>query len=87
MVLLTLVVVPAKEKKGCKHNIRISVEHNGQTRYIVTDVVIDSIKEWRNGQVVGRPDASFLNTMLHKKLVEYERILSEQYYIEGLTCA
>lgn len=87
MALLTLVVVPAKVKKGGKHNIRISIAHNGQTRYIVTDVVIDSIKEWRNGQVVGRPDANFLNTMLHKKLVEYERILSEQYYIEGLTCA
>lgn len=86
MALLSLVVLPAKVKKGGKHNIRIAVAHNGQTRYIVTDVIIDSIKQWRNGQVVNRPDANILNTRLRKKLAEYEQTLSEQYYIEGLTC-
>lgn len=87
MALLSLVVVPAKVKKGGKHNIRIAVAHNGQTRYIVTDVIIDSIKQWRNGQVVNRPDANILNIRLRKKLAEYEHTLSEQYYIDGMTCA
>ena len=86
MALLSLVVVPAKVKKGGKHNIRIAVAHNGQTRYIVTDVIIDSIKQWRNGQVVNRPDANILNIRLRKKLAEYEHTLSEQYYIDGLSC-
>ena len=86
MALLSLVILPAKVKKGGKHNIRIAVAHNGQTRYIVTDIILDSVKQWRNGQVVNRPDANILNTRLRKKLAEYEQTLSEQYYIEGLTC-
>ena len=87
MALLSLVIVPAKVKKGGKHNIRIAVAHNSQTRYIVTDVIIDSIKQWRNGQVVNRPDANILNTRLRNKLAEYEKVLGEQYYVEGLTCS
>ncbi len=86
MALLSLVVLPAKVKKGGKHNVRIAVAHNSQTRYIVTDIILDSVKQWRNGQVVNRPDANILNTRLRKKLAEYEQTLSEQYYIEGLTC-
>lgn len=87
MALLSLVVVPAKVKKGGKHNVRIAVAHKSQTRYIVTDIIIDSLKQWRNGQVVSRPDANILNARLRKKLAEYEKTLSEQYYIEGLTCS
>ena len=86
MALLSLVVLPAKVKKGGKHNVRIAVAHNSRTRYIVTDIILDSVKQWRNGQVVNRPDANILNTRLRKKLAEYEQTLSEQYYIEGLTC-
>lgn len=87
MALLSLVVLPAKVKKGGKHNVRIAVAHNSQTRYIVTDVIIDSIKQWRHGQVVNRPDANILNMRLRQKLAEYEKVLGEQYYLDGLTCS
>lgn len=87
MALLSLVVVPAKVRKGGKHNIRVAVAHNGQTRYIVTDIIINSLKEWKNGQVVGRSDANILNTRLRKILAEYEKVLGELFYIDGLTCA
>jgi len=67
--------------------VRIAVAHNSQTRYIVTDVVIDSPREWKNGQIVKRDDAAYLNTRLRKKLNEVQHSIDEVPYPEGLTCA
>ena len=53
MATLSLTILPAKALKGGRHKVRIAVAHNSQTRYIVTDVVIDSAKEWKNGKVTG----------------------------------
>ena len=69
MATLNAVIVPAKALKGGKHKVRISVAHNGETRYIVTNIIIDSDKEWRNGQVVKRPDAAMKNTRIDRKSV------------------
>ena len=87
MVNLSLTVVPGKALKGGKHKVRISVAHNGQTRYILTDVILDSAKEWKNGQVVRRGDATYLNIKLLKRLQEVQRIIDEIPYVEGLTAA
>ena len=64
MATLNALIVPAKVLKGGRHKVRISVAHNGETRYIVTDIIIDSSKEFKNGQVVKRPDAASMNTKL-----------------------
>lgn len=80
-------MLPAKALKDGRNKVRISVAHNSQTRYIVTDVVIDSPREWRNGQVVKRDDAAYLNTRLRKKLNEVQHAIDEVPYPEGLTCA
>lgn len=87
MANLTLTILPAKVLKGGKHKVRIAVAHNSATRYIITDVVIDSIKEWKNGQVVKRGDAAYLNTKLRKSLNDVQRAIDELPYIEGLTCS
>jgi site-specific recombinase XerD len=87
MATLTAVIVPAKALKGDRHKIRISVSHNGETRYIVTSIVIDSAKEFRNGQVVKRPDAAMLNTKIRAELQKYQQAVDEISYIEGLTCS
>lgn len=86
MANLTLTILPAKVLKGGKHKVRISVAHNGTTRYIITDVVLDSDKEWKKGQVVKRPDAAYLNMKLRKKVNEVQQAIDEIQYIEGLTC-
>ena len=44
MAILSAVVVPGKALKGGRHKVRIAVAHNGETRYIVTDIQIDSLK-------------------------------------------
>jgi len=86
MANLSLTILPAKVLKGGRHKVRIAVAHNGTTRYILTDVVIDSTKEFKNGQVVKRGDAAYLNTKLRKKLVEVQQAIDDIPYIEGLSC-
>ena len=80
-------MLPAKALKDGRNKVRIAVAHNSQTRYIVTDVVIDSPKEWKNGQIVKRDDAAYLNTKLRKKLNEVQLAMDDVPYPEGLTCA
>lgn len=50
MATLNSVIVPAKVLKDGHHKVRISVAHNGETRYIVTDIIIDLTKEFKNGK-------------------------------------
>ena len=87
MATLNAVIVPAKVLKGGKHKVRISVAHNGETRYIVTNIIIDSDKEWRNCQVVKRPDAAMKNTRIRQELQKYQQAIDELQYVDGLTCA
>lgn len=86
MAILNAVVVPAKVLKGGRHKVRISVAHNGETRYIVTDIIIDSIKEFKNGSIVKRPDAAILNTKLRGLLQRYQSVIDDLAYTNGLTC-
>ena len=86
MATLNAVIVPAKVLKGGRHKIRISVAHNGETRYIVTDITIDSAKEFKNGAVVKRPDAAMMNTKIRGILQRYQSALDELAYVNGLTC-
>lgn len=87
MASLSPVIVPAKVLKGGKHKIRISLAHNGETRYILTDIIIDSAKEFKNGRIVKRTDAAILNTKLRNLLTKYQSALDEVQYLNGLTCA
>lgn len=87
MATLNAVIVPAKVLKGGRHKVRISVAHNGETRYIVTDLTIDSTKEFKNGAIVKRPDAAMLNTKLRGLLLRYQSVVDDLAYVNGLTCA
>lgn len=77
MATLKLVIVPAKVLKDGKHKVRVAVSHRQDTRYIVQDVTLDNEKQFRNGQVVGRPDAGMLNKKLRVKLNEYQEALDK----------
>ena len=87
MASINAVIVPAKVLKGGKHKIRISIAHNSETRYLVTDIIVDSIKEFKNGIVVKRPDAAMLNVKIRGLLQKYQTTIDELGYTEGLTCA
>lgn len=87
MAILSLTVVPCKALKDGRHKVRIAVAHRSQTRYILTDVIINSTKEWKNGKIVKRDDATYLNTKLLQRMQEVQRIIDETPYTEGMTCA
>lgn len=87
MATLNAVIVPAKVLKGGRHKIRISVAHNAETRYIVTNIIIDSDKEFKNGTIVRRADAAMLNTKLRGIIQRYQDIIDELPYTSMLSCA
>lgn len=86
MALLNAVVLSSKTIKGGRNKVRISVAHNGETRYIVTDIILNSNNEFKNGMVVKRADATMLNAKIRNLLQRYQSTLDELEYINGLTC-
>ena len=84
---LNAVILPAKASKDGKHKVRISVAHNGTTRYIPTSIILDSANEFKKGSIVKRPDAAFLNTKLRGILQHYQELIDELGFINGFSCA
>lgn len=87
MANITIAIVPAKVLKGGKHKIRIAIAHNSETRYILTDVIIDSDKEFKNGNIIKRDDAAYLNTKLKRIALDIQKTIDEIDSIECLTCS
>lgn len=54
---------------------------------LITDLRINSAKEFKNGQVIKRNDASFMNTKLRSILSEYQKIIYQIETINCLTCS
>ena len=86
MATLSLTLFKAKVLKDGRHRIRIAVRHRHQTAYIVTDVTVDSEKQFRAGQVVRRPDAADLNARLRKLMDRYQQKLDAVPNPDLYTC-
>ena len=86
MANLFITIVPTKVLANGQHKIRIAVSHNWDTRYIPTNIVIDSLNEFKNGKIVKRSDKELLNAKL-KRIYDtyYERYESIEY-ADSLTC-
>ena len=72
MATLKLTLFKAKALKDGRHKVRVAVCHKRETCYIVTNVILDSESQFKNGQVVKRPDASLMNKRLRNMLNEYQ---------------
>lgn len=75
MATLKLVLLPTKKLKDGTHKIRVAISHKQKTSYIVQSVIIDSETQFKDGRIVGRPDAGLLNRKLRVKLNEYQDAL------------
>ena len=62
------------------------VSHNSQTRYIVTDITLNSIDELKNGRVVKRDDKDILNLKIKKLFDMYFGRYMEIETADALTC-
>ena len=86
MTTLKLAVVPAKMLKSGKHKIRIAIGHKQETRYLVTRFNIDDLSQFKDGQVVGIPNASYVNMKLRSILNPYQEAL-DRISTQSYTCA
>ena len=86
MATLKLAVTPDKVAKDGSHKIRIALGHKSVTRYIVTRFKIDHLSQFKNGQVVKRPDAAIINTKLRNLLNEYQEKLDSIRCIQMYDC-
>lgn len=87
MPTLRLVIVPAKILSNGKHKVRISLSHKSNTRYIPTDCIIDDLSQFKEGQVVNRSDASYMNMKLRKKLNFYQETIDDIYDPDIYSCS
>lgn len=86
MATLSLTIFKAKVLKDGRHKIRIAVRHKHETSYIITRFIIDSESQFKNGQVVKRPDAAMMNIKLRKLLNEYQEKLDQIKHPELYDC-
>lgn len=86
MATLKLTIFKAKVLKDGRHKIRVAVCHKQETCYIVTRFIIDSLSQFKNGQVVKRPDAAIMNTKLRNLLNEYQERLDGIDNVDMYSC-
>lgn len=81
---LRVVLLPAKVLADGSHKVRIAISHNGNTRYFVTRFVVPSAKNLVNGNVVGIPNAAYINNQLRLKMSKiyqaYDAMEDTDYY-------
>ena len=86
MASLKITVFKAKALKDGRHKIRIAVCHKQETCYIVTRFIIDSLSQFKNGQVVKRQDAAMINTKLRNLLNLYQERLDDIKNLSLYSC-
>lgn len=77
MATISLCVRETQQNADGTYTIKIAIGAKSRTTYIATRFKIDSLKQWKDGKIVKRPDADVLNRKLRHVLVEYENMLDE----------
>lgn len=75
MTTIKLAVLRHTRAKDGTYKIRISIGHKSETSYIVTKYRVNSPANFRNGVVVGQPDANAINMKLRQLLTRYDERL------------
>lgn len=77
MAIINAVVINSQKMKNGKYRIKISVAHKGITRYISTDMDIESPSLLKNNKVVRGENSTIYNMKLKSIFDKYERALLE----------
>lgn len=86
MTTIKLAVLRHTRAKDGSYKIRISIGHKSETHYIVTKYRVASFANFKNGAVMGQPDASILNLKLRQLLNEYDERLERIPNTGELSC-
>ncbi len=84
---IRIVILPLKVLADGSHKLRIAVSHNSQTRYIPTRFTVPSPKNLKNGNVVGVPNAQYINLQLRTRMNDFYKACDELEDIDYYTCA
>ena len=87
MATLKLCIVPAKVLINGKHKVRISLAHNSNTRYIPTNCIIDTLSQFKEGQVINHPEATSMNMKLRNLLNHYQNVIDNIYDVDVYSCS
>lgn len=86
MTTIKLAVLKHTRAKDGSYKIRISIGHKSETHYIVTKYRVTDFSHFRNGQVVGQPDAQAINIKLRQILTDYDERLDRISDPDRYTC-
>ena len=86
MATIKLSVLKHTKAKDGSFKVRIAVGHKSETHYIVTRYRVASFANFRNGMVVGQPDANYLNVKLRSLLNDYDSRLDRIPNLGELSC-
>lgn len=75
MATINAATLKGKPLKNGNYKVYISIAHKGMTRFIVTDVEINSPSKLRNNKVINQANAEFLNLKLSSTIRRYEQAL------------
>ena len=86
MTTIKLAVLKHTRAKDGSYKIRISIGHKSETHYIVTKYRVTDISHFRNGMVVGQPDAQAVNIKLRQLLTDYDERLERVSAPDRYSC-
>lgn len=69
------------------HKVRIAISHNGTTRYFLTRFILPSADNLCNGQVVGVPNALYMNQQIMARMTEIYTAFDTITDAEYLSCS
>lgn len=84
---LKVTILPAKILTDGTHRIRIAMSHRGNTRYFMTRFVVPSPKNVSGGQVIGVPNANYMNQRLLQKMTEIYKVYDQLEDADYYTCS
>ena len=86
-VTIRPVILPCKALADGSHKIRISVAHNSNTRYIVTNYSVPKQGNFKRGEVCGVSNAAYINRKLREMINELYAQCEDIDGIQYLSCS
>lgn len=78
-------VLPSRKNKDGSYSVLIAVSNQRKTFYLPSGVKISSLSQWRNGCVVGRPDAMSMNVQIGDVLRNYREAMMRLKYSSAMS--
>ncbi|MDR3366700.1 MAG: site-specific integrase [Prevotellaceae bacterium] len=72
-MVIKLCIRQNKQRTDGSYSLYFSFANGGKTRYIASSVAIPSVKNFKNGQIVGTPNANYNNAKLNQQLIDYQK--------------